>query len=44
MMEAVPRVEGSLPKMEDRKYSSNRLYHMDIILYITSRFVFHLKR
>lgn len=44
MMEAVPRVEGSLPEMEDRKYSSNRFYHADIILYISSRFVFHLRR
>lgn len=44
MMEAVPRVEGSLPKMEDRKYSSNTLYHMDTILHRTSRFIFHLKR
>lgn len=38
MMDVIPRMEGSLPKMEDRKHISNRFYHADIILYVSSHF------
>lgn len=38
-MEAVHGVEGSLPKIEDRKYIFNRFYHSDIIFYVSAHFI-----
>lgn len=38
MMEGVPRAAGSLLKMDDSKYVSNRFYHMYTILYISPYF------
>lgn len=37
-METIHRVEGRLLTMEDRNYLSKRLYHLDIVLCLSSHF------